>query len=191
MWRAARALAPPAIFPHPLDPLSLARGSLPGCSTNGTRKPHAVITNKPTGTKKLAVAEEKPSAGKKPAVAAVKKADVPAAGKKKADAAVAAKKAAAVKNARSRKTAVNSTKKLAKAARARSNGVFVVTEVVNLVGGTPPRKNKRNQVAFLPPIADHVLQFAAAADFTTAGVAGAAIGLLCASDRLIVGGFGV
>jgi hypothetical protein len=165
---------------------------------NGTHNPCAAITNKTTGTNKpvAAVAAKKPAFGKKPAAVAANKADVPAKGKKKAAAiaakkkakvavaakkaavTVAAKKAAAVKNVKSRKTSVTNT------------GV-VVTEVFDLVGGTPPpRKNKQNQVAFLPPMADPVLKYAAAAAFTTNDVAGAAIGLCCSSYGLIVGGIG-
>jgi hypothetical protein len=59
-----------------------------------------------------------------------------------------------------------------------------------LVAPPPPLKNKRNQVAFLPPMMDPVQKFAAAEAFNTDGVAGAAIGFSRASDGLIVGGFG-
>jgi hypothetical protein len=56
---------------------------------------------------------------------------------------------------------------------------------------TPPPKNKRNQVAFFPPMMDPVRKFSVAAAFTTDRVAGAAVGLSCASaDGLIVSGIG-
>jgi hypothetical protein len=113
------------------------------------KKPAAVVIKKPAVAVvvKNAAAAKKPYGGKKKAAPAKK----PAVGKKKVAVAAAAKKANTAKEpAKSRNTMVTSMKKLVKAAHSRSKDIVAGTKVVGLAGA--PIENKRNQVAFLPPI---------------------------------------